>query len=327
MKRDREHKYRIMNIGEILEFREGSSYQNRISVMISGKGKNFHLCGDTPLYINAFSYAIPLAGSAILSVNGEDYNIDNRSLCILSPLHMSHFKPSDNDFHCIFLSASKDFIDASSNINVKRCIMRGTRIYNNPVMKINPEERKLLLESVLDVKRQIERYGHIYHVELIRNALERFYLETDNIIENLMKPINNHGSHEYKMTSFKHTTGKSGAEERFLPDFVTLMMNNFKKEHNIAFYASKLHITPQYLTSIIKKATGKSASDFIREMLFSEARNMLAFEQIPIQQIAYELNYSDQSAFTKFFRSMSGCSPSDFRNKYKTTHSSYPKDF
>lgn len=50
-------------------------------------------------------------------------------------------------------------------------------------------------------------------------------------------------------------------------------------------------------------------------MLFSEARNLLTHSKLTVQEIATVLNFSDQSAFGKFFKRKAGVSPVDFRRE------------
>ena len=81
------------------------------------------------------------------------------------------------------------------------------------------------------------------------------------------------------------------------------------------FYASELNLSSHYLTLIVKQVTGQSVSDFIYEMLYSEARTLLSHSKLSVQEIAAKLNFSDQSSFGKFFKRKSGLSPKEFRKE------------
>lgn len=114
-----------------------------------------------------------------------------------------------------------------------------------------------------------------------------------------------------------------GIQQRYaavLQRFISLLMENYREKHTVAFYAERMNYTPQYLTEIIKRQTGRTVNDFIFEMLYCEARNLLSVSDASVQQIADELNFSDQAAFSKFFKRRSGMSPLEFRkiNKAKT---------
>ena len=81
----------------------------------------------------------------------------------------------------------------------------------------------------------------------------------------------------------------------------------------MAFYASKLFISPKYLSLIVKETTGKSAARWIDEFVLMEAKNMLRYSGKNIQQVAYALNFSNQSSFGKYFKHLTGMSPTEYQ--------------
>lgn len=82
----------------------------------------------------------------------------------------------------------------------------------------------------------------------------------------------------------------------------------------MGFYAEKLHITPKYLSTVIKQNTGKSVNDWIDDYVILEAKALLKSSRMTIQQISDELNFVDQSAFGKYFKRIEGMSPKDYKN-------------
>ena len=51
----------------------------------------------------------------------------------------------------------------------------------------------------------------------------------------------------------------------------------------------------------------------IDEFVILEAKNLLRFSGKNIQQIAYELNFPNQSSFGKYFKHLTGMSPSEYQ--------------
>lgn len=88
----------------------------------------------------------------------------------------------------------------------------------------------------------------------------------------------------------------------------------YAKHHYPKFYADQLSVTPNYLNSVCKTITGKTAGEIIRNRIILEAKRLMVNSKLSISQIAYELNFEDNSYFTKFFKSQTLISPSDFRN-------------
>ena len=97
-------------------------------------------------------------------------------------------------------------------------------------------------------------------------------------------------------------------------EFVRLVRKYFRSEHSVRFYADRLCISPKYLSLVVKECTGRSAAEIIDEHLLLEAKNLLRFSGKNIQQVAYELNFSNQSSFGKYFKHLTGLSPSEFQN-------------
>lgn len=99
----------------------------------------------------------------------------------------------------------------------------------------------------------------------------------------------------------------------YVHDFMHLVQTHYRRERSLRFYADRMFISPKYLSRIIKEATGRSAADWIDHFVVQEAKNMLRFSSKSIQQVAYALNFPSQSSFGKFFKHMTGMSPSEYQ--------------
>ena len=75
---------------------------------------------------------------------------------------------------------------------------------------------------------------------------------------------------------------------------------NFRKERLISFYAKTLAMTADRLNDHVKRATGVTAGHLIRQRVLTEAKRQLVFTNQPINEIAYDLAFSDPSHFTRF---------------------------
>ena len=101
--------------------------------------------------------------------------------------------------------------------------------------------------------------------------------------------------------------------EEYFRSFMQEVLQHFHEERSLKFYASKLHITPKYLTTIIKQVSNKTASEWIDDCVITEAKNLLKYTDLSIQQVAYRLNFSNQSFFGTYFRRRTGISPSEYK--------------
>lgn len=78
-------------------------------------------------------------------------------------------------------------------------------------------------------------------------------------------------------------------------------------------YAGLLYITPNHLNALCKDQLGKQAGEIIRDRILLEAKRLLVNMDMQIASIAYDLNFTDNSYFTKFFKKQTGITPEQFR--------------
>jgi AraC-like DNA-binding protein len=84
----------------------------------------------------------------------------------------------------------------------------------------------------------------------------------------------------------------------------------------VAYFASKLNLSPNYLSDLLQKSTGKSTVEHIHLELVNKAKSLLWGTEGSISEIAYELGFEHPSHFTKVFKAKTGKSPSEFRNDH-----------
>lgn len=102
--------------------------------------------------------------------------------------------------------------------------------------------------------------------------------------------------------------------------FNTLLEENFIELRKINDYAERLSLSPNHLSTAIKKITGKTAGDLIHQRLVLEAKRLLLHSDNTAKEIAYLLNFNDPPYFTRFFKSNTGFSPENFRKEIRKQH-------
>lgn len=115
------------------------------------------------------------------------------------------------------------------------------------------------------------------------------------------------------LTDAGRREGPASRQVAYAQEFMRLLSAHHGHSRDIAFYADKLHISPKYLSHLIKEHTGKSASQWIGEFVVREAKNMLRYSSKNVQQVAYALNFSTQSSFGKYFKHITGMSPTEYQ--------------
>ena len=95
--------------------------------------------------------------------------------------------------------------------------------------------------------------------------------------------------------------------------FMSLLADNYRMAHDVAFYADRMSITTRYLYNVTDKAVGKSPKQLIAEYILHEARALLDTSRMSVQEVSDELGFSSQAMFCRFFNNYMGCAPSAYR--------------
>lgn len=107
-----------------------------------------------------------------------------------------------------------------------------------------------------------------------------------------------------------------------------LVIRNFRKlveQHYTTLklpreYAALLYITPNHLNALSNDILGKPAGEIIRDRILLEAKRLLINADLSISEIAWQLNFADNSYFTKFFKKQAGITPEVFRKSILEQH-------
>lgn len=116
--------------------------------------------------------------------------------------------------------------------------------------------------------------------------------------------------------SIQKSTQKNNAasnKEKITSSFRKLVAEHYPEHKEVAYYATKLNLTPKYLSEILQTEVGKSAKTFIDEYVIMEAKSLLKQTTLSVQEICYWLGYEDASHFTKSFKKLTNVTPTDYR--------------
>jgi AraC-like DNA-binding protein len=80
--------------------------------------------------------------------------------------------------------------------------------------------------------------------------------------------------------------------------------------------AEALHLSPKYLSSLLRVLTGQSTQQHIHEKLIEKAKEKLSTSTLSISEIAYELGFEHLQSFSKFFKTKTKQSPVEFRASF-----------
>lgn len=250
-----------------------------------------------PIRMNATMIIVSTQGSSNFHLDYVPYTLQGHQLVTIFPAHTIQTSNISPDFRAKMIVVSNGFMDdwfdkrAPSMLNYFKLV-------KNPCTLLDPKEANLLTNLINSLRYKIKNRNHFLQKEAIQVGVLEFLLELGNILMG-------------RGDGFTNIT--LSRREELLNQFLEMLFAHCKEEHQVAFYADKLCISPQYLSLILKELTGKSASKWIDEALMTEAKILLKSPNTTIQQVANTLNFSDQSTFGKFFKKHKKMSPLEYR--------------
>lgn len=251
---------------------------------------------DYPNRVDAAVFAICLKGHIRFSINLKEYFISSRNMVVLLPDQIVQQHERSDDFEAIFLGVSKQFIDDTIP-GVQNLLSAFFYVKEHPCTAITDEELNSLKEYHSILWKKVKIKEHVYRKEVIQSLLLALFYDICNIFRR-HQPIDG---------------GKRSRKEELFGSFMRVVMENYKQERSVGFYADKLCVTAKYLSLVAKNVSGKSAGDWIDEHVILEAKALLKSSNMTIQEIADALNFANQSFFGKYFKHHTGVSPKEYR--------------
>ena len=92
-------------------------------------------------------------------------------------------------------------------------------------------------------------------------------------------------------------------------EFFRLLALHYREQHSVKYYAEQMPLTPKYLSTAIKRVSGRPILDWIHDAVLIDAKMLLRTTELTVEQIADTLNFSSASAFVQFFKKHTGKTP------------------
>lgn len=291
-------RYSIKDILQLTNKIESVDYKDQIAIVtIILPG---HASGGGLFAIDAFAIGYTINGSCVFEINNEPYQMKSDNLFILAPTHTCRFIKSSKDCEIRFLLLDSNGHNMSVHLNYLVKSERWTQTYFYPILELTPVQ-SMRMKTCLDrITEEIKRPECPNRTAILRLVTTWHHVELDNIMQENQKTITDNN--------------KPLTRQQILArQLYKLIVNNYRKEHQVRFYSEQMCLTSQYLNQITTSIFGKTLSAIISDLLFSTARSMILASEMSLQEIANELNFPDQASFSKFIKKTAGVSPAVMR--------------
>lgn len=258
----------------------------------------FRELDDLTALIQGVSIGVTVSGTAKIKINGKLHELRPNTLFIFNENTVIEQVKASIRSSGYMITYSRQYLN-SIHVDTQDLISIYHGFLDEPCVQIEPQEA-----------------AYIHDISKLMRSMLCDYAPTPNrnkIINSLFGAMFHYVMGILQQHSIPTAGSVSNRTDELFNRFLTLLREHCSTERSVEFYASEMGITPKYLSLILKKKSGRNASKLIDEAVVYEAKRLLKYSGLSIQEIATKLNFASQSFFGKYFKQRVGVSPSRYK--------------
>ncbi|TRW24851.1 helix-turn-helix domain-containing protein [Flavobacterium zepuense] len=230
------------------------------------------------------------------------YDFDEGGLVFTAPHQVITVEP-DAEMYGVTLFIHPDFI---RNYPLGRNIKNyGFFSYEaNEALHLSDKEKTTILEVLDHIGRELD------------NAIDDV---SQDVLISYLEVLLNYSNRFYKrqfITRKSVNNDVLSKMENLLNSYFEAQDSLTKGLPTVEFLASQLHLSPRYLSDMLRSLTGQNAQQHIHEKLIDKAKEKLSATRLSVSEIAYELGFEHPQSFSKLFKIKTNVSPLEFRQSF-----------
>lgn len=239
-------------------------------------------------------FAICTEGYMKVSINLLDYEIKPNDLITLMPGTIIQFREKTEKVRLCFAGFSAGCV---GHINL--------------ITSIGDAYPRLVEHPVIPLSEDVSSYLRDYFALLARVTCNESFTFAPEMADVSLQSILTSIRLIYRQHPLE--SSNTSRKKEICRQLVQAVSEHYKTERRAQFYAGKLGISLQHLSTTVKQVTGKNVLDLISYVVVMDAKAKLKSTDMTIQEIAYSLNFPSASFFGKYFKRYVGMTPQEYR--------------
>ncbi|RZK40019.1 MAG: AraC family transcriptional regulator [Pedobacter sp.] len=235
-------------------------------------------------------------GDCKFRMSGNSFGMQEGDLVIWTHGKLVSEIVVSDDFDATVLYVSYQFARKHSPNN-DYDIIGSLALLQNPVLSLTENERGICINDLEQISFRLPDTAHSFYQELLGCLVVAFFLD----LYHIHKRIN-------------HKNPVSDQNALLLRRFVKLLeAGEYRANREVAYYSSRLFVTPKYLSEVCKKVSGRPATFWIDRFTIAEVSKQLQNKELTLTQISENMNFSSISYFSRYVLRILGVSPTAYR--------------
>lgn len=252
-----------------------------------------------PIQLDGLYIGLREKGEAKFNINLKEFEVSTNDLVICSPGDLMQATTTDGIHLVQTMMVSSNFLK-EMYISLNSFMPFFTSQKDHPVFHLTDEEMEELKVYFLLIKDAVGRNDY-FRTDITKRLLAAYLYKLGSILYRHRPELQEEASKPLKR------------EEILFKEFIKLVSEHHRKERRVDFYAEQLYLSPKHFSTVIKKVSGKTAGHWIDEYVILEAKTLLKYSAMSIQEVAYYMNFPNPSFFGKYFKHHTGMSPSEYK--------------
>ena len=252
-----------------------------------------------PIRFDGLYIGVREKGKAKFSINLKEFEVGVNDLVICSPGDLVQATMQDGTHLTQSMMVSSNFLK-EMYISLNSFMPFFASQKDHPIFHLTDEEVQELKAYFMLVMDNVERDDY-FRTDITKRLLAAYLYKLGSILYRHRPELQEEAAKPLKR------------EEILFKEFIRLVSEHHRKERRVDFYAERLFLSPKHFSTVIKKVSGKTAGQWIDDYVILEAKTLLKYSAMSIQEVAYYMNFPNPSFFGKYFRHHTGMSPSEYK--------------
>ena len=253
-----------------------------------------------PLRMDGLFIGLREKGGSDFSINLKHFKVGPNDLVIGSPGDLMQSTVNEGTYLSQTLMVSSNFLK-EMYISLNSFMPFFASRKEHPVFHLTDGEVQELKEYFLLILDAVKRKDDYFCIDITKRLIAAYMYKLGSIIYRHRPELQAEANKPIKR------------EETLFKQFINLVSEHHRKERRVDFYAEQLFLSPKHFSTVIKKVSGKTAGQWIDEYVILEAKTLLKYSAMSIQEVAYYMNFPNPSFFGKYFKHHTGMSPSEYK--------------
>ena len=245
---------------------------------------------NEPRKVDVTTFILLDKGESRIIIEGMEYNLKAPCLAVVMP------------------NQTYSLLETSDNLELRAIIMSNNFTVNLMSSNLN----NMILENpVIDISSDIISFNTYYNVLLhtVRSSFKSSHLESAKHLTMSML--------YFYARKLEHLEKDKKKREIVFDRFCDDVRKFYKINRSIPFYSGRLAVSSKYLNDIVKEKTGITANEYIDRQTIIECKALLSSTDMSILKISLIMHFPSYSVFGKFFKRMTGMTPTEYRENTK----------